>query len=78
METRSHELLNGWTLIMYKTYKVYSDKNSYVVLDPENDMVIRFTTEDNEIEVNGGIWNLNYKLNIGLKTLKLLNNPDEE
>lgn len=63
---------------MYKTYKVYSDKNSYVVLDSENDVVIRFTTDDNEIEVNGGSWNLNYKLNIGLKTLKLLNKPEEE
>ncbi|KAF0822663.1 hypothetical protein V7200_03675 [Cytobacillus firmus] len=72
METKSHTLLNGWTLIGHKGYLVYPNKNAYVVLDPDND------TFDNEIEVSAANWSLNYKINIGFKTLKILNTPDEE
>jgi hypothetical protein len=79
METKSHELLYGWTLVGHKSYEVYYNRaNSYAVMDLDSDVVIRFITQENEIEILASNWDLNYKLNIGLKTIKILTDPEEE
>ncbi|RFU64212.1 hypothetical protein [Bacillus sp. V59.32b] len=79
METKSHELLHGWTLVGHKSYDIYCNKaNSYAVMDMDSDVVMRFITQENEIEILASNWDLNYKLNIGLKTIKILTDPEEE
>lgn len=79
METRSHELLHGWTLVAHKSYDLYCNKaNAYAVMDMDSDVVIRFITQENEIEILASNWDLNYKLHIGLKTIKILTDPEEE
>jgi hypothetical protein len=76
METKSHELMNGWTIITHPSYKIYTNHNAYVLLDNDGDSVMRFAVQENEIEVFSSNWNLNYKLNLGFKTLKIKNHPD--
>lgn len=79
METRSHSLVHGWTIVGHKSYDVYSNRaNSYAVMDNDSDVVMRFVTQENEIEILASSWDLNYKLNIGLKTIKILTDPEEE
>ncbi|PLR94171.1 hypothetical protein [Bacillus sp. T33-2] len=78
MATKRHPLLNGWYLIAHPTFKVYSNNNCYIVLDWDDDVVIRFAVLDHEIEVFGGSWNLNYKINLGFKTIKIVNEPEKE
>ncbi|CAH0347457.1 hypothetical protein [Bacillus sp. CECT 9360] len=79
METKSHELIHGWTLVGHKSYDIYCNKaNSYAVMDIDSDVVMRFITQENEIEILASNWDLNYKLNIGLKTIKILTDPEEE
>ena len=77
MSTKSNKLQNGWTLIAHPSYQVFTNKNSYVIVDEDNDLVIRFTLQENEIEIVGASWNLNYKINLGFKTLKIMNTPEE-
>jgi hypothetical protein len=45
-------------------------------MDEENDAVIRFGVQENEVEVFSSNWNLNYKVNIGFKTIKIMNSPE--
>lgn len=79
MITKSHQLVHGWTLVGHKSFDVYSNRaNSYAVLDKESDVVMRFVAQENEIEVLASSWDLHYKLNIGLKTIKILTDPEEE
>jgi hypothetical protein len=77
MSTKSNKLQNGWTLIAHQSYQVFTNKNSYVIVDEDNDVVIRFNLQENEIEILGANWNLNYKINLGFKTLKIMNSPEE-
>ena len=53
------------------------NKNSYVIIDEDNDVMLRFTLQENEIEIQGANWNLNYKINLGFKTLKIINTPED-
>nr|WP_263324087.1 hypothetical protein [Neobacillus sp. Marseille-Q6967] len=76
MSTKSNSLQYGWTLIAHSSYQLFSNKNSYVVIDEDNDAVIRFAVQEHEIEVFSSSWNLNYKINIGFKTIKILNSPE--
>jgi hypothetical protein len=79
METKSHALQKGWTLIAHKSYDVYSNKSHlYALMDLDGDVVLRFLTQENEIEILGCTWDLHFKLNIGLKTIKILNDPEED
>jgi hypothetical protein len=76
MSTKSNPLHNGWTLIAHTSYQIFANKSSYVVIDDENDVVIRFAVQENEVEVFSSNWNLNYKVNIGFKTIKIINAPE--
>lgn len=76
MSTKSNPLQYGWTLITHISYQIYSNKNCYVVMDEENDVVIRFGVQENEVEIFSSNWNLNYKVNIGFKTIKIMNSPE--
>lgn len=77
MSTKSNPLQYGWTLIAHTSYQLYSSKHSYVLIDEESDVVLRFAVQENEIEVFSSNWNLNYKVNLGFKTIKILNTPEE-
>ncbi|MEH7011145.1 hypothetical protein V7087_10010 [Neobacillus niacini] len=76
MTTKSNKLQFGWTLIAHPTYQIFTNKNSYVIIDEDNDVMLRFTLQENEIEIQGANWNLNYKINLGFKTLKIINTPE--
>ncbi len=77
MSTKSNKLQYGWTLIAHPTFQIFTNKNSYVIVDEDNDVMIRFTLQETEIEILGANWNLNYKINLGFKTLKIINTPEE-
>ncbi len=77
MTTKSNKLQYGWTLIAHPKFQIFTNKNSYVILDQDNDVMIRFTLQETEIEILGANWNLNYKINLGFKTLKIINTPEE-
>lgn len=77
MSTKSNQLQKGWTLIAHASYQVYSNKNGYVLIDEDNDVALRFALQENEVEILGSNWNLNYKINLGFKTIKIINTPDE-
>lgn len=76
MITKSQQLLNGWTLIMHKSYRVFADKNSYIVVDHDNDVLMAFTLQEQEVEILKGSW-CQSKINTAFKTIKILNDPDE-
>jgi RNase P/RNase MRP subunit p30 len=76
MSTKSNPLQHGWTVIAHSSYQVFTNKNAYVVIDEDNDVVIRLAVQENEVEVLSSNWNLNYKINIGFKTIKILNSPE--
>jgi hypothetical protein len=76
MSTKSNALQFGWTLIAHSSFQIYSNKNSYVVIDEDNDVMIRFTVQEHELEVLSSNWDLNYKVHIGFKTIKILNAPE--
>lgn len=78
MVNKSHTLVNGWTLIAHKTFKLYASENSYVLMDGVNDVMMQFTVTDQEFEVTSSSWNLNFKMIPAFKTVKVLNIPDEE
>jgi len=78
MANKSHELLNGWTLIAHKSYKLFSNANSYVLLDHDNDVTMQFAVTEQDFEVISSNWNLNFKMIPAFKTVKILNVPDEE
>jgi hypothetical protein len=77
MSTKSNQLQKGWTLIAHASFQLYSNKHSYVLIDEDNDVALRFTVQESEIEVFSSNWNLNYKINLGFKTIKIMNAPDE-
>ncbi|MEH7113623.1 hypothetical protein V7124_14710 [Neobacillus niacini] len=77
MSTKSNKLQYGWTLIAHPTFQIFTNKNAYVIIDEGNDVMIRFTLQETEIEILGANWNLNYKINLGFKTLKIMNTPEE-
>jgi hypothetical protein len=77
MTTKSNKLQYGWTLIAHPTYQIFTNKNSYVIIDEDNDVMLRFTLQENEIEIQSANWNLNYKINLGFKTLKIINTPED-
>jgi hypothetical protein len=77
MSTKSNKLQYGWTLIAHPTFQIFTNKNAYVIIDEGNDVMIRFTLQETEIEILGANWNLNYKINLGFKTLKIINTPEE-
>jgi hypothetical protein len=76
MSTKSHPLMNDWTLIAHPSYQIFANKNSYVVVDDDSDVVIRFTVQKNEVEIFSSNWDLNYKVNIGFKTIKIITAPE--
>ena len=76
MSTKSNPLQYGWTLIADSSYQLFTNKNQYIVIDEDHDVMIRFTVQEHEVEVFSSNWNLNYKLNIGFKTIKILNAPE--
>ena len=76
MSTKSNPLQYGWTLISHSSYQIFSNKNSYVVLDDDNDVMMRFAVQENEVEILSSNWNLNYKVNIVFKTIKIINSPE--
>ncbi|MCE4050286.1 MULTISPECIES: hypothetical protein [Bacillaceae] len=78
MANKTHELLNGWTLLADRSYKMFANQNSYVLLDEENDVVMQFSVTDQEFEVVSSNWNLNFKIIPAFKTVKILNIPSEE
>ncbi|MBT2690842.1 hypothetical protein J7I93_22130 [Bacillus sp. ISL-47] len=78
MVNKSHELLNGWTLIAHKAYKLFSNNNSYVLIDGDNEVMMQFVVNDQEFEVIQSSWNLNFKVISAFKTIKVLNVPEEE
>jgi hypothetical protein len=75
---KSNGLLNGWTLIAHQSYKVYSNNNSYVVLDSDNDVVMICLVTEQDFEVISSNWNLNFKIIPAFRTVKILNVPDED
>jgi hypothetical protein len=77
MSTKSNPLQNGWTLIAHTSYQLYANKHSYILIDDENDVVLRFAVQENEVEIFSSNWNLNYKVNLGFKTIKIMNSPEE-
>jgi uncharacterized protein YxjI len=77
MTTKSNKLQYGWTLISHPTYQIFTNKNSYAIIDEDNDVMLRFTLQENEIEIHGANWNLNYKINLGFKTIKIINTPED-
>lgn len=78
MATKSHSLQNGWTLIMHKAYKLFSNSDAYIVIDEDNDVVMQFAVKESEFEVFSNSWTLNYKIIPGFKTIKVMNVPEEE
>lgn len=76
MSSKSNKLQYGWTLIAHSSFQLYSNKNAYVVMDEDNDVMIRFSVQEHELEVLSSNWNLNYKVNTGFKTIKILNSPE--
>jgi len=78
MANKSHELLNGWTLIAHRSYKLFSNGSSYVLLDHDNDVTMQFAVTEQDFEVVSSNWNLNFKMIPAFKTVKILNVPDEE
>ena len=78
MANKSHELANGWTIIAHKSYKLFSNNNSYVLIDEDNDVALQCAVSDQEFEVISSNWNLHFKMIPAFKTVKVLNVPDEE
>lgn len=78
MANKSHGLKHGWTLITHKSFKLFSNANSYVILDDEDDTVMHFSVTDSEFEVFTANWGLHYKMILGFKTIKIMNLPDED
>lgn len=78
LANKTHGLLNGWTLLADKSYKLFANQNSYVLLDEENDVAMQFTVTDQEFEVHSSNWNLHFKMISAFKTVKILNIPTED
>jgi hypothetical protein len=78
MGNKSHELLSGWTLIAHSSYKLFSNNNSYILIDGDNDVAMQFSVENQEFEVLQSSWSLRFKFIPGFKTIKVLNVPDED
>jgi hypothetical protein len=78
LANKTHALLNGWTLLADRSYKLFANQNSYVLLDEENDVVMQFSVTEQEFEVISSNWNLHYKIIPAFKTVKILNIPSEE
>ncbi|HWO74386.1 MAG TPA: hypothetical protein VNM69_00560 [Bacillus sp. (in: firmicutes)] len=78
MANKSHQLLNGWTLIAHNSYRLFSNSNSYVVLDHDNDVALQCAVTEQDFEVISSSWNLKFKIIPAFKTVKILNVPDEE
>jgi hypothetical protein len=78
MANKSHELLNGWTLIAHKSYKLFSNDNSYVLLDQHNVVSMQFSATEQELEIFQSDYDLRFKMIPAFKTIKVLTQPDEE
>jgi hypothetical protein len=78
MATKSHGLHHGWNLIADKKFKLFSNQNEYVLLDWEGDTVLRISVQDHELAVLGSSWDLNFKINLAFKTIKIINEPSDE
>ncbi|MDR4945200.1 hypothetical protein [Neobacillus cucumis] len=77
MTNKSHELLYGWTLLAHKSYKLFSNDNSYVLLDQDNVVSIQFTATEQDFEIIQSEYDLRVKMIPAFKTIKVLNVPDE-
>jgi allophanate hydrolase subunit 1 len=77
MANKSHQLLNGWTLIAHNSYKLFSNENSYVLLDQDDVVSMQFTATEQEFEVINSNYDLRFKMIPAFKTIKVLSVPDE-
>lgn len=78
MLNKSHQLLNGWTLIAHKSYKLFSNENSYVLIDQDTDVSMQFVVTEQELEILQSKYDLRFKIIPAFKTIKILNVPEEE
>ncbi|MED4226996.1 hypothetical protein [Neobacillus cucumis] len=74
---KSHTLLNGWTLIAHKSYKLYSNENSYVLIDQDGVLSMQFTATEQDFEIIHSEYDLRVKMIPAFKTIKILNVPEE-
>ncbi|ULT58707.1 hypothetical protein L1999_09335 [Neobacillus drentensis] len=74
---KSQTLLNGWTLIAHKSYKLYSNENSYVLIDQDGVLSMQFTVTEQEFEIIHSEYDLRVKMIPAFKTIKVLNVPEE-
>ncbi|KKI93146.1 hypothetical protein WQ54_04600 [Bacillus sp. SA1-12] len=76
METVKHELATSWTLIAHPSYKLYSNKKSYVVVDPDNSIILNFTIDNTEVDFKHATWEAAFKVRIDTRTITITSEPE--
>jgi hypothetical protein len=76
IETIEHKLATNWTLIAHPDYKVYSNENSYVVVDSDNSTVLNFTVDNTEVDIKHVTWEVAFKVNIDTRTITITSEPE--
>lgn len=75
---KTHNLATNWSLDAHPAFKVYSNENSYVVVDEDSDVVLGFTIDDMVLSVTRCSWNVCYNVNIDSRTIVITTNPEED
>ncbi|MFB5285374.1 hypothetical protein [Peribacillus sp. Hz7] len=78
MKIKTHKLATGWILEAHSAFKVYSNENSYIIVDGDSDIVLNFTIDNTVLEVTKSSWNISYKIRIDNRTLTITTDPDED
>jgi hypothetical protein len=76
IETVEHKLVTNWTLIAHADYKVYSNENSYVVVNPDNSIILNFTIDNTVVDFEHATWEATFKVRIDTKTITITSKPE--
>ncbi|WP_026696099.1 hypothetical protein [Peribacillus kribbensis] len=73
------DLIHGWSVIRHKDIKVFIDEtNTYILLDWEDDVVLKFTVADHSINILKASWDSKFNIDISSKVLLVMNEPEDE
>ncbi|OKL37048.1 hypothetical protein [Domibacillus mangrovi] len=80
MKTKKVSLPYNWTLVIHKSYSLYTsqdDKNKFAVLDHENEAVVTFSIENDTFETHSNTFDFKQKINIKKQVIEIIHEPEE-
>lgn len=76
---QKHTLSNGWTLYAHESSALFQrGANEYILMDWEEDVIMKWTTKEDELLITKSSWDLTVSINTQSKTFTVYNEPEAD